>query len=277
MSGLVELTDSDFAEVVRVIHSRFGIDLTKKRTLIRGRLNRTIQKLGYNDFGEYMEAVRADESGQQLLEMVDRLSTNHTYFFREPDHIHFLTETAFPSLWGRRVEAGLAECRIWCAGCATGEEPYSILIKLADEYGVGALPAHPIVLATDISKTALETARRAVYPDSRVAAAGNIVQRGYATQREGGEVSISPAIRSRVLFKRLNLMRTSLPFKNRFHVVFCRNVMIYFDQPTRRLLIERIQRHLVPGGYLFLGHSESMGRSVEGFEYIRPAVYRKSS
>ena len=275
MSSLVELSDNEFSEIVEIVHTRFGIDLNKKRTLIRGRLNQTIRKLGYSSFAEYMEMVRNDKSGAKLLEMVDRLSTNHTFFFREADHIHFLTETAFPSLWGDNVAAGLRDCRIWSAGCATGEEPYSILIRLADEYGLQSLPTHPIVLATDISTSALETARRGVYPLSRVKTAGDIVKRGYAIPSGEEEIEMKPTMRGRVVFKRLNLMKDTFPFKHQFDVVFCRNVMIYFDLPTRRRLVNAIHRFLRPGGYLFLGHSESMGRLVEGYEYLRPAVYRR--
>ncbi|MFW5777170.1 MAG: CheR family methyltransferase, partial [Spirochaetota bacterium] len=136
MSDLVDITDEEFARITEVVHTRFGIDLSKKRTLIRGRLNGTLRTLGYSSFEQYMTAVDDDASGQRLLEMVDRLSTNHTFFFRESDHLDFLTEIALPDLWGPDEESGLRDARIWCAGCATGEEPYSILIALADKYGI---------------------------------------------------------------------------------------------------------------------------------------------
>lgn len=276
MSDLVDLTDEEFARITEMVHTRFGIDLSKKRTLIRGRLNGTLRSLGYRSFAEYMEEVDGDATGRRLADMIDRLSTNHTFFFREADHLDYLVETALPTLWGERVEEHLAESRIWCAGCATGEEPYSILIKLADSYGERSMPRHPMILATDISTAALATAQRAVYPLTRVREAGDIVKRGYAKKESETEIRMAEAMRARVLFKRLNLMRHDFPFRNSFDVVFCRNVMIYFDQPTRAALVEAFRRHLVPGGYLFLGHSESMGRSVHGYEYLRPAVYRRS-
>lgn len=277
MSDLLELTDEDFSQIVQLVHSRFGIDLNKKRTLIRGRLNGSLRKMGYRSFADYMAAVREDKSGQKLLQMVDRLSTNHTFFFREADHIHYLTQTALPNLWDGDVKNGMRDLRIWCAGCATGEEPYSLLIALADEFGMSSLPPHPIVLATDISTSALETAGKARYPLSRVRTAGDIVKRGYAKDVGPEEVEIVGSLRSRVLFKRLNLMRDDYPFRNKFDVVFCRNVMIYFDLPTRQRLVATFHRFLRPGGYLFLGHSESMGRSVAGYEYLQPAVYRRSA
>jgi chemotaxis protein methyltransferase CheR len=277
VSDLVELNDEDFTQIVELVHTRFGIDLNKKRTLIRGRLNSTIRKLGYTSFSQYMDAVHADTTGRKLLDMVDRLSTNHTFFFREADHIHFLTETAFPSLWGDDIAGGLRDCRIWCAASSSGEEPYSILIRMADEYGLSALPNHPIILGTDISTSALETARRGRYPLSRVKTAGDIVKRGYATQISDEEIEIKPTLRSRVLYKRLNLVNDDFPFKNKFDVIFCRNVMIYFDMETRRKLVTAMHRFLRPHGYLFLGHSESMGRNVSGYDYIRPAVYRRST
>ncbi|MFP4113898.1 MAG: CheR family methyltransferase [Spirochaetota bacterium] len=276
MSELVDITDEEFARITTLVHTRFGIDLSKKRTLIRGRLNGTLRSLGYRSFADYMEEVDRDATGGHLLDMIDRLSTNHTFFFREADHLDYLTTTALPALWNGDAERGLRDGRIWCAGCATGEEPYSILIALADHYGLESLPAHPLILATDISSTALAIAQRAVYPVARVREAGDIVKRGYAVQETPTEIRIKESIRRRVLFKRLNLMRHDFPFRNKFDVVFCRNVMIYFDQPTRRALVEAFRRHLLPGGYLFLGHSESMGRNVNGYEYLRPAVYRRS-
>lgn len=275
MSDLVEISDSEFEKIQTTVYSRFGIDLSKKRTLIRGRLNGTLRRMGYRSFGEYLDAVDGDSTGQRLLEMVDILSTNHTYFFREADHIEYLVKRSLPTIWGNADPSNLANTRIWCAGCATGEEPYSLLIALGDEFGKSNLPSHPLVLATDISTTALETAQRGIYPLSRVKEAGDIVKRGYATSSGHDEVAITEAIKKRVLFKRLNLMNETFPFRNKFDVIFCRNVMIYFDLPTRARLVQAFYRYLQPGGYLFLGHSESMGRNVEGFDYLQPAVYRR--
>ena len=276
MSDLVDLTDEEFEQITSMVHTRFGIDLSKKRTLIRGRLNGTLRKLGYRSFAEYMSAVDHDPSGKQLLDMIDRLSTNHTFFFRESDHLDYLTNVALPTLWGPDTSNALRDTRIWCAGCATGEEPYSILIALADQFGISAMPLHAMILATDISTSALATAQAAVYPFARVKEAGDIVKRGYATSAGDGEIRMKESLRKRVLFKRINLMNHDFPFRNEFDVIFCRNVMIYFDQPTRAALVEAFRRHLRPGGYLFLGHSESMGRSVHGYQYLRPAVYRRS-
>ncbi len=274
MSGLVDLDEPEFTRIAALVHSRYGIDLSKKRTLVRGRLNGTLRSLGYQSFSEYMEAVERDETGSRLIEMVDRLSTNHTYFFREADHLDYLVSFALPSLWGDQTDEGLGETRIWCAGCATGEEPYSILIALADRFRLDRLPRHPVVLATDISTAALRTAEAAVYPPSRVREAGDVVKRGYASCEPDGTLRMSREITSRVLFKRLNLMRHDFPFRRQFDVIFCRNVMIYFDQPTRAALVAAFHRHLKPGGFLFLGHSESMGRHVQGYQYMQPAVYR---
>ena len=276
MSDLVDITDDEFERITTLVHTRFGIDLAKKRTLIRGRLNGTLRSLGYRSFAEYMEAVDSDTSGSRLLDMIDRLSTNHTFFFRESDHLEYLTDVALPTLWGAGASEELRNSRIWCAGCATGEEPYSILIALADRFGIDAMPRHAMILATDISTSALNTAQAGVYPHARVREAGDIVRRGYATKEGDDRIRIKESIRNRVLFKRLNLMRHDFPFRNPFDVIFCRNVMIYFDQPTRAALVEAFRRHLRPGGYLFLGHSESMGRNVHGYQYLRPAVYRRS-
>jgi chemotaxis protein methyltransferase CheR len=275
MSDLLELGEEEFLRISTLIHTRFGIDLSKKQTLVRGRLNGTLRTLGYRSFSEYMHAVDSDTSGQRLLEMVDRLSTNHTYFYRESDHLEYLTSVALPTLWGENIQQGLADARIWCAGCATGEEPYSLIIAMADRFGLNSIPDHPVVLATDISTSALAVAKQGVYPLSRVREAGDIVSRGYATTDPDGQTRMSAALTRRVLFRRLNLMQSDFPFRRSFDVIFCRNVMIYFDQPTRVALVRAFWRYLRPGGFLFLGHSESMGRNVDGFQYLCPAVYRR--
>ncbi|TVQ17245.1 MAG: chemotaxis protein CheR [Spirochaetaceae bacterium] len=274
MSDLVDITDAEFERIQSTVYHRFGIDLSKKRTLIRGRLNGTLRKLGYRSFGDYLEAVDTDETGARLTEMIDILSTNHTFFFREADHLDYLVTAALPAIYGGAVD--LSETRVWCAGCSTGEEPYSILIALADAFGMKALPAHPLILASDISTRVLATAKAGVYPVSRTREAGDIVKRGYARQLDSERIEMSQEMRRRLLFRRINLMDAEFPFRHQFNVIFCRNVMIYFDVPTRVRLVAAFRRHLRIGGFLFLGHSESMGRNVAGFQYLQPAVYRRT-
>ncbi len=277
MSDPIDLRDEEFRQIVDLVYARYGINLTNKRTLVHGRLNGTVRKLGHASYREYVDHVYSDQTGRELQRLVDRLSTNHTYFFREADHFDFLIHEGFPSMWGCDVAHGLKDARIWCAGCATGEEPYSLTMLFAREYGLEALPAHPVILATDISVDALTIAKSATYVRSKARVPDEYIRLGLVDVVDGETVTVRSELTRRVLFKRLNLMRDSFPFSNPCDVVFCRNVMIYFDVETRQRLVRKFLALLQPGGYLFLGHSESMGRHVPGFDYVRPGVYRRKS
>jgi len=192
VSDLVDITDEEFEQITTMVHTRFGIDLSKKRTLIRGRLNGTLRKLGYRSFAEYMSAVDQDPSGKQLLDMIDRLSTNHTFFFRESDHLEYLTNVALPTLWGSESSNALHDTRIWCAGCATGEEPYSIAITLLESLkDVSRWDVK--LLATDISTRILKRAKEGIYSQLEVGRGfvGTIRKFAYLANRETPSVNMA--------------------------------------------------------------------------------------
>jgi chemotaxis protein methyltransferase CheR len=263
------LSEEEFVLISRLIYERFGINLTeKKKALVRGRLNRLIRSQGFGSFKEYYSAVVADQTGQSLLSMVDKISTNHTFFHREADHFRFMSETILPE-----ISMETNDLRIWCAGCASGEEAYTVAMTVCDTLAGGSQEVG--ILGTDISLSALEEAESGEYDDERLKFLPPKWRESYFRRTADGKYAVVKQLKEMVMFRRLNLMRDAYPFKGRFHIIFCRNVMIYFDKKTRRSLVSRFHRYMHEGAYLFIGHSESLGREDTLFQYIRPTVYRK--
>lgn len=275
MGDLIPLKDAEFRSASDFIYSRFGIRLgEQKRTLLAGRLSKRVRELGLGSFAEYFSLVNRDGSGGELTELLNLITTNHTFFFRERDHFDFLSGVALPELC---ADPGLREIRIWSAGCATGEEAYSAAMTAADfldRRGGGRAAA---VLATDISLAALGGAREGVYGEARLRELPRPYLSAYFERRGPDEYAVAKRIRDMVLFKRLNLMAERFPFKGSFDVVFCRNVMIYFDEASRTRLVRSLYEVTRPGGYLFVGHSESLPKADCPFDYLRPAIYRKAA
>lgn len=270
--GALHLSDEAFKQIADLVYAQFGINLTdKKRALVRGRLGSLMRSKGFSTFEEYVESVRGDETSTSLLNLVDRISTNHSYFFREPEHFDYLCSEVLPEVFRLR---GSEDLRIWSAGCAAGEEPYTLAMVLAENFGSFAEAEKAPILATDISMSALEKAVMGKYPEERIRQIRPRYKQ-YFRRTVDGQYEVSQKIKRQVVFKRLNFMRADFPFKSLFDVIFCRNVMIYFDPVTRRELVRKFGEYLQPGGYLFIGHSESLGRDTQGFQYVRPTVYRK--
>ncbi len=273
--GIINLTEKEYRLISDLVYQRFGINLTdKKKALIRGRLNSLLKSKGFVSFEEYYEYVINDSSGSSLLSLIDRISTNHSYFFREAEHFDFLTDVVMPELVRSAERRGKREIRIWCAGCAAGEEPYTLAMVLKEFFGADLVRWDVGILATDISGSALTQAEDGIYPEHRLNGVPDDYQK-YFRRHGSNSFAVDEKLKSLILFKRLNFMRKSFPFKNKFDVVFCRNVMIYFDQKTRKELIAKFQSHLRKGSYLFIGHSETLGRDTELFQYIKPTVYKK--
>ncbi|MEJ5370168.1 MAG: protein-glutamate O-methyltransferase CheR [Bryobacteraceae bacterium] len=265
------LTEREFREIRELAYRIFGLDLKPgKEALVNARLARRVSELGLGSLSEYVEAVKRDRTGEELERLINALTTNHTSFLREPQHFALLREAVLPPLAARGA------VRIWSAGCSTGEEPYTILFTAAE-----ALPPERLarleLLATDISTRVLEKARSGIYPQERLQGlppgwAQRFFQKGEG--RWEGMVRVKPEWRARIEFRRLNLMEdfSHLP---RFHVIFCRNVMIYFDKPTQERLVRRFAERLEPGGWFLIGHSEGLMGIRHELEYVKPAVYRK--
>jgi len=270
------ISDREFEAIRRLVYSRFGINLgDQKKSLVVGRLQKVLRQRGFDNFGEYLHWLTEDRSGEGVDELANRISTNHTYFYREHAHFEFFAQQLLPDACERRRAAGQNEVRIWCAGCSSGEEPYTLMMLMLEHFG-GALSGwKPLMLATDISATALRTAIAGVYDKDRVAKLPPGLRARYFQRTADGRVKVAESVRSQVTFRRHNLMNETFPFTKPFDAIFCRNVMIYFDRETRLNLVSKYHRHTVPGGYLFIGHSETLGRGDTEYEYVMPALYRR--
>jgi len=273
---MVSITEKEFKQIAALLYSNFGINLTdNKQTLVRGRLNKIIKTKGYGNFTNYYNAIKEDKSGMLQIELADNLSTNHSYFFRENEHFKYLTTNTLPEIEASQKLKEPSELRIWCAGCAAGEEPYTLAILLKEYFGRRMPEVKPVILATDISTSALSTAKAGIYTEDKLKSMPKKYLDKYFNNMGTGKYSVKPDLRNLILFKRLNLMRDTFPFSNKFDIIFCRNVMIYFDKITRETLISKYYTNLTSNGILFIGHSETIGRNSSQFQYLIPAVYRK--
>lgn len=272
----MELSTREFHLIKNLVEDEFGIHLgEQKKSLVVQRLQKELWAGDFSSFQDYYDHVIQDSSGQALNNLGDLISTNHTYFFREDAHFDFILQVALPQLTAALRERGERELRIWCAGCSSGEEPYSLAMVLS-EYAVEHSPGIEFhILATDISATALQKAAAGVYTEEQIARVPPLYRLRYFDHLGEGQWKVKRNIRKMVLFRRLNLMRREYPFKRCFQMMFCRNVMIYFDEPTRNQMTERFSRYLEQGGYLLIGHSETLDRSLGFYRFIQPAVFQK--
>jgi chemotaxis protein methyltransferase CheR len=273
---LMRITDEEFGLLRSLIYKRFGINLTdQKRSLLVGRLQKVLRQTGHTSFKSYYDALLEDSTEQALSQLVDRISTNHTYFYREKSHFDFFIETALPRLKPVLERQNNRDIRIWCAGCSSGEEAYMLLMLLREYFGSQYSRWDGGILATDISSRVLDVARRGIYAEDRLRMLPEHLRRKYFRQLSGGQYEVVDDLRQEATFRRFNLMNDVFPFKKPFHIIFCRNVMIYFDDPTRKTLVAKFHKHTADGGYFFLGHSETLGRGQSLFKYLAPAVYQK--
>jgi chemotaxis protein methyltransferase CheR len=273
---LTPLTDREYRLMRDLVYERFGISLGEcKRSLIVGRLNKVLKEKGFSTFSEYYDYVIADPTGEALALLIDRISTNHTFFYRENDHFEFFLKTVLPAMTSKMRLQNRKALRVWCPGCSSGEEPYTLALLLSEFFGRDISSWDVGVLATDISSRVLQKAAAGIYESESVDRLPTAWSKKHFHRLPEGRFSVNDPVKELVLYRRLNLMRQDYPFKGKFSVIFCRNVMIYFDQPTRMALVSRFHRYLEPEGYLFIGHSETLGREDSYFRYIRPAVYQK--
>jgi len=251
---LKRLTSRQFERYCKLVYSECGIKLNEeKRALLNARIAKRLRRLKISP-GAYYDHILAD--AHEMARFIDAVSTNHTYFFRESNSFKYL-----------RADAAA----IWCAACSSGEEPYSIGARCLDLGGA------PSILATDISDTCLEKARRAIYNDQCIKHIPERVLKAYFQKgRNGwsGSVRVKPQLRKTVTFKKFNLLRDTLP-DTQFDVIFCRNVMIYFDAPTKESVVARLSSVLKPGGYFMIGGAESLNGLKHSLKYIEPSVYLK--
>ncbi|MBZ0263396.1 protein-glutamate O-methyltransferase CheR [bacterium] len=275
MTMNVSITDNEFTQIREMIYSCFGINLTEqKRSLVEGRLAKVLRTRGYSSFEEYFSNLANDDSGAGLLELIDRISTNHTFFYREAEHFDYLQNRALPAIIERQAATGDRTIRIWSAGCSSGEESYLLAMLLREALGREFSKWEVAVLATDISISALEKAEKGIYNNLNVSKLPDFLLKKYFMKLKDDEYNVVPAIKQMVVHRKLNLVRPEYPFRKKFQVIFCRNVMIYFDQVTRKNLVDKFTMHLDSKGYLFVGHSETLGRDNKNLTYVKPALYQ---
>jgi chemotaxis protein methyltransferase CheR len=267
-------TGRELRAIVGLVREKSGIALHEgKAALITARLQKRLRATGCRTFSHYLERLATDDTGDELVCLLDAITTNHTSFFREPEHFDILASQVVPAWLARGSRSGL---EAWSAACATGEEPYSMAMALWD-----ALPdaerTRLHVIASDLSTRAVTAARQGIYRLDRVADLPVAVQRRHFERGHGpheGRARVRAHIRHLVDFAQVNLVSVT-DLGLRFPVIFCRNVLIYFDQPVQQRVVTMLERHLEPGGFLFIAHSESLNGIEHGLQWVAPAVYRK--
>lgn len=267
------LTRADFRRISDMLRTRVGISLSdKKRGLLTARLGSMMRTLGYQTYGELADQLENDPDGPLFVELVNRLSTNHTYFDRETLHFTFVAEDLVPQ-WEHELAHGSRDrVRIWSAAASSGEEPYNIAMTIAEQ----SEPVRAVtrILGTDIAASALEKADKGVYTEKELAKLARTRRAAYFEQTATGG-RITQMMREMVVFRRLNLVRDSYPFRNRFDLIFCRNVLIYFDEDLQRNVVNAMLNYLTMGGHFIVGHSETLDRNTLGLQYRRPGVYQR--
>jgi chemotaxis protein methyltransferase CheR len=265
-AGELHLSDADLARIVRIVYERSGITLhSGKRALVLGRLQKRLRAGGFSSFRDYLAHVEADASGAEITMLLDAIATNHTSFFREPQHFEFLRSTVVPALKKGPV-------RVWSAACSSGEEPVTIAITLLE----AAHHARIRILASDLSTKALGIASTGVYKMERVAGIPldtlrRHFERGLGPQT--GQARVAAHVQRLIEYRQLNLIEAG-DLGEQFDVIFCRNAMIYFDRDVQQRVVSLLERHLAPGGYLFISHSESLNRTSHGLRWVAPAIYQ---
>jgi chemotaxis protein methyltransferase CheR len=256
-------------------HSRIRLG-PDKQPMLANRLRKRLRALGLVSHDDYCALLRSEHGPDEIEQLVDLISTNHTRFFREPEHFTFLTGRILPELVPQLAAEG-SLLRVWCAAASSGEEPYTMAIVLA-EYFRGHAAIDWQVEASDISHRMLDHAKQGIYPlDTRHALTPDLLRRYFqrGVGAHAGNCRVKLQLRERVRFQRINLFQADYPVPREQHVIFCRNVMIYFDPPSRATLVQKLTRQLAPGGFLVIGHSESLLGIRHGLESIRQSIFRK--
>lgn len=268
---MIYLTDPEFHQLVDYIRNHYGINLSKKRLLIEARMYSVLAEKKLGSFSEYFDLIRKGNP-EELNTLLNRLTTNHTYFMREAEHFEFLKNKILPNQERMNREKNI---RIWSAGCSTGEEAYTAVMVLKDYFGLNHDWDYRI-LATDISTQVMKNAQVGIYSAESLKNISETWKRRYFKKVGDQTYQLSDEIKREVIFRRMNLMEP-FPFHMPFDLIFCRNVMIYFDQETKDELIRKFHSALKPGGYLFIGHSETIQRDAVKFKYLQPSIYQKGN
>jgi len=267
------ITEEEFTRISTYMKRQYGIDLSQKKVIVNGRLENYIRSSGFHTFDAFMNAVEQDKSGKQEKMLVNLLTTNHTYFMREFEQFDFFRAEILP--WIRKKEMVTKDVRVWCGAASSGEEPYMIAMVLADFFGMEKSQWDTKVLATDISTKVLQKALAGVYTAEQLKSVPSQWIKHFFRPLAGGtQYQVTPELKQEVIFRQFNLM-DPFPFRKRMHTIFLRNVMIYFDDKTKRELVQKVYDALEPGGYLFIGTTETIDRNSTPFQIIQPSIFRK--
>jgi chemotaxis protein methyltransferase CheR len=280
-SALTTMSEKDFMRLSDFFHAKCGIRLPPaKKTMLQARLGKRLRAHGFDSFRVYCDYLFSIEGmAQEMDHAIDAVTTNKTDFFREPAHFDYLVNRALPDLVGN-FGAGIRKpLMIWSAGCSTGEEPYTLIMALS-EAACRYEGFHFSLLATDISTRVLDSAKRAIYEKEKIDPVPDGMKRKYLMRgknKYAGYYRVVPELRELVDFRRLNFMDGDFGMREQMDIIFCRNVIIYFDRPTQERLLRRFCNHLIPGGYVFMGHSETLHGMDVPLVNVGPTIYRKTS
>lgn len=268
---MMELTNKDFIRLRDFMYNNYGINLEKKKTLIETRLLLMVKRLGFNDFKSYIDSLMEDKTGEQVSTLVEKLTTNFTYFMREEQHFEFLKDgVLLPNL----KKPPVGGIKIWSAASSTGEEPYCIAMLASSIFGRNT-KLRVSITASDISKNVLKQANTGIYSEDKISKLPQTWIQNYFQKVNDRNYAITNNIKDLVQFKYFNLNNKVGWDRCKYDVIFCRNVMIYFDNPTKQVLCKRLYDSLKPGGYLIIGMSENLSNLNTDFERVKPSVYRK--
>ena len=266
---ITTISDEDFRKLTNFIKSEYGITLQEKRQLVTSRLSSLLAEEGHTNFTQFVSQLLRERNPQKIEKVLNRLTTNYTFFMRETEHFEFFTKVILPELVRKYQHKKVLS--IWSAGCSSGEEPYNLSMYIKDFLGPQASQWDTRILATDISQKAMAKAKQGIYelPDTLPPA----WRKKYFRQVQGNRYAVSQEIRDNVIFQTFNLM-DPIKFRIKFDVIFCRNVMIYFDQPTKDALVRRLYDATNPGGYLMISHSENLSKDAP-YATVAPSTFQK--
>ncbi len=276
------LSDSQFEKLADLIEERFGLKITEsKKEMLEARLRKRLKDLGMPDFKQYIQYLFSVVGMKQEMPLfADVVTTHKTDFFREPEHFDYLTRFALPGLISQEGAGVRRPLMVWSAGCSTGEEPYTLAMVLNElQSQVPGFSLDFTILGTDLSEEVVAFARRAVYAEERIAPVPMELRKRYllrSKDKQCRQVRIVPVLRQKVKFRALNFMNDQFGVREMMDIIFCRNVLIYFNADNQRLIISRLLNHLRPGGYIFFGHSESLHQFSDlALEMVYHTTYRK--
>ena len=267
---MILLTDEEFNYIYKFVYDQYGINLEKKRNLIQSRLQSTLSDNNLTSFKDYFKMLRTNPD--EITNFLNNITTNHTIFFREQDHFDLLKQQILPEITDN---GKILNFNIWSAGCSSGEEVFSIIMTIYNYLGINSSRWTQKLLATDISRRVMDKAQHGVYTEENLKNISKDNLRKFFMQIPNTDTyKLKSDVIGKVSFQYFNLM-SAFPYRNKFDVIFCRNVMIYFDNPTREKLLAKFYNALKPGGYFIIGHSETVNGVKNDFKYLKPSVYRK--